>query len=175
MSNVNDIDVLICCEYEVGFVINIELEIIFLGFSEDVVCIILGKKNEFEWMLEWCLQLYWKWKEMSVLIWVYVKYLFVDFNIISYYFFFKLKKDGFKSLDEVDFEILEIFEKLGIFLYECVKLVGVVVDVVFDSVFIGIIFKDELVKVGVIFCFIFEVIQDYLDLICKYLGSVVLQ
>lgn len=173
MSNANEIDALIRREYEAGFVTNIESETLPPGLNEDVIRIISAKKNEPEWMLEWRLEAYRKWTEMDIPTWAHVKHPPVDFNAISYYSSPKSKKDGPKSLDEVDPEILETFEKLGIPLHERAKLAGVAVDAVFDSVSIGTTYKDELSKAGVIFCSISEAIRDYPDLIRKYLGTVV--
>jgi Fe-S cluster assembly protein SufB len=126
-------------------------------------------------MLEWRLEAYRKWREMETPTWAHLKHPPVDFEAISYYSSPKSKKDGPKSLDEVDPEILETFEKLGIPLHERAKLAGVAVDAVFDSVSIGTTFKDDLAKAGVIFCSISEAIRDYPELIQKYLGSVVPQ
>lgn len=175
MSNGNEIDALIGREYEAGFVTNIESETLPPGLNEDVIRVISGKKNEPEWMLEWRLEAYRKWREMAPPQWAHVKHPPVDFDAISYYSSPKSKKDGPKSLDEVDPEILETFEKLGIPLHERAKLAGVAVDAVFDSVSIGTTFKDDLAKAGVIFCSISEAIHDHPELIKKYLGSVVPQ
>ncbi len=175
MSNGNDIDALIGREYEAGFVTNVESETLPPGLNEEVIRIISGKKNEPEWMLEWRLEAYRKWCEMDVPTWAHVTHPPVDFNAISYYSSPKSKKDGPKSLDEVDPEILETFEKLGIPLHERAKLAGVAVDAVFDSVSIGTTFKDDLAKAGVIFCSISEAIHEHPELIKKYLGSVVPQ
>ena len=171
----DEIDALIRREYEAGFVTNIESETLPPGLNEEVVRIISAKKNEPEWMLEWRLEAYRKWREMETPTWAHLKHPPVDFEAISYYSSPKSKKDGPKSLDEVDPEILETFEKLGIPLHERAKLAGVAVDAVFDSVSIGTTFKDDLAKAGVIFCSISEAIRDYPELIQKYLGSVVPQ
>jgi Fe-S cluster assembly protein SufB len=175
MSNANDIDALIRREYDAGFVTNVESETLPPGLNEDMVRIISGKKNEPQWMLDWRLEAYRKWREMPVPTWAHVQHPPIDFDSISYYSSPKSKKDGPKSLDEVDPEILETFEKLGIPLHERAKLAGVAVDAVFDSVSIGTTFKDDLAKAGVIFCSISEAIQEHPELIRKYLGSVVPQ
>ena len=175
MSNGNEIDALIGREYEAGFVTNVEAETLPPGLDESVIRIISGKKNEPEWMLEWRLEAFRKWQAMEPPQWAHVEHPPIDFNAISYYSSPKSKKDGPKSLDEVDPEILETFEKLGIPLHERAKLAGVAVDAVFDSVSIGTTFKDDLAKAGVIFCSISEAIHEYPELIQKYLGSVVPQ
>ncbi len=175
MSNGNEIDALIGREYEAGFVTNVEAETLPPGLDESVIRIISGKKNEPEWMLEWRLEAFRKWQAMEPPQWAHVEHPPIDFNAISYYSSPKSKKDGPKSLDEVDPEILETFEKLGIPLHERAKLAGVAVDAVFDSVSIGTTFKDDLAKAGVIFCSISEAVHEYPELIQKYLGSVVPQ
>ena len=175
MSNGNEIDALIGREYEAGFVTNVEAETLPPGLDESVIRIISGKKNEPEWMLEWRLEAFRKWQAMEPPQWAHVEHPPIDFNAISYYSSPKSKKDGPKSLDEVDPEILETFEKLGIPLHERAKLAGVAVDAVFDSASIGTTFKDDLAKAGVIFCSISEAIHEYPELIQKYLGSVVPQ
>ncbi len=167
------IDELIDREYKAGFVTNIESETFPPGLNEDVIRAISAKKNEPEWMTEWRLDAYRHWATMAEPKWAHVQYPPVDFDAISYYSSPKSKKDGPKSLDEVDPEILETFEKLGIPLHERAALAGVAVDAVFDSVSVGTTFKEELGKAGVIFCSISEAIQDHPELVRKYLGSVV--
>ncbi|PIE41029.1 MAG: Fe-S cluster assembly protein SufB [Gammaproteobacteria bacterium] len=167
------IDELIDREYEAGFVTDIESETFPPGLNEDVIRAIAAKKDEPEWMIEWRLKAYERWKTMAEPSWAMVDYPPVDFNAISYYSSPKSKKDGPKSLDEVDPEILETFEKLGIPLHERAALAGVAVDAVFDSVSVGTTYKDELAKAGVIFCSISEAIKDHPELIQKYLGTIV--
>ena len=167
------IDDLIGREYEAGFITNIEADTFPPGLNEEVIRAISAKKNEPEWMIEWRLQAYQHWLEMREPDWAHVEYPPVDYNAISYYSSPKSKKDGPKSLDEVDPEILETFEKLGIPLQERAALAGVAVDAVFDSVSVGTTYKDELAKAGVIFCSISEAIQDHPDLVKKYLSTVV--
>jgi Fe-S cluster assembly protein SufB len=171
----DEIQSLIRREYEAGFVTNILSETIPPGLNEEVIRIISAKKKEPEWMLEWRLEAYRKWREMEVPQWAHLQHPPVDFEAISYYSSPKSKDDGPKSLDEVDPEILDTFEKLGIPLHERAKLAGVAVDAVFDSVSIGTTFKDELAKAGVIFCSISEAVHEHPELIKKYLGSVVPQ
>lgn len=104
--------------------------------------------------------------------WLNVDYLLVDFQDIIYYVVFK-KKKKFNSFDEVDLELLDIFNKFGILFDEQKMLAGVVVDVVIDLVFVKIIYKEKLVELGIIFCFFSEVVQEYFELIKKYIGFVV--
>ncbi|MDX1694562.1 MAG: Fe-S cluster assembly protein SufB [Ketobacteraceae bacterium] len=167
------IDELIGREYKAGFVTNIESDTFPPGLNENVIRAISAKKNEPEWMTEWRLEAYRHWVTMAEPRWAHVSHPPIDFDAISYYSSPKSKKDGPKSLDEVDPEILETFEKLGIPLHERAALAGVAVDAVFDSVSVGTTFKDELAKAGVIFCSISEAIQDHPELVKKYLGSVV--
>lgn len=167
------IDDLIGREYQAGFVTQIESDTFPPGLNEDVIRAISAKKHEPEWMTEWRLKAYRHWVTMTEPKWAHVAYPPVDFDAISYYSSPKSKKDGPKSLDEVDPEILETFEKLGIPLHERAALAGVAVDAVFDSVSVGTTFKEELSKAGVIFCSISEAIQDHPELVKKYLGSVV--
>lgn len=173
MSKGNEIDDLISREYEAGFVTQVESDTLPPGLNEEVIRIISGKKNEPEWMLEWRLEAYRQWQKMDIPRWAQMPHPEVDFNAISYYSSPKSKKDGPKSLDEVDPEILATFEKLGIPLHERGKLAGVAVDAVFDSVSIATTYKEELAKAGVIFCPISEAIKNHPELVQKYLGSVV--
>ena len=167
------IDELIGREYKAGFITHVESETFPPGLNEDVIRAISEKKHEPEWMTEWRLEAYRHWLTQQEPNWAHVQYPPVDYNAISYYSSPKSKKDGPKSLDEVDPEILETFEKLGIPLHERAALAGVAVDAVFDSVSVGTTFKDELAKAGVIFCSISEAIQEHPELVKKYLGSVV--
>lgn len=105
-------------KYDVGFYLEIELEMFESGLDELVICCILVMKNEFEWMFEWCLKLYCVWFEMEELDWVYVDYLKIDYQFIFYYLVLKSMKDKFQLLDEVDLELLCIYEKFGILFYE---------------------------------------------------------
>ena len=160
-------------EYQAGFVTDIESEAIPAGLSEDVVRLISAKKAEPEWMLEWRLKAYRHWLTMTEPTWPNVHYPPIDYQSIVYYSAPKQKKDGPKSLDEVDPKLLETYEKLGIPLRERAKLAGVAVDAVFDSVSVATTFKGELEKVGVIFCSFSEAVQKHPDLVKKWLGSVV--
>lgn len=157
--------------YKHGFVTDIETEQLPPGLSEDTVRFISAKKNEPEWMLEWRLKAYRKWLTMKEPRWAYVDYPAIDYQDISYWA--SPRKDGPKSLDEVDPELLETFEKLGIPLQERAALAGVAVDAVFDSVSVATTFREKLGEVGVIFCSISEALQEHPDLVRKYIGSVV--
>ncbi|MCC5827173.1 Fe-S cluster assembly protein SufB [Alkalimonas sp.] len=160
-------------KYEAGFVSDIESETFAAGLDEDVIRRISAMKNEPEWMLEWRLRAYHNWLGMEEPDWAHVRYPKIDYQAISYYSSPKSMKDKPKSLDEVDPELLRVYEKLGIPLYEQEMLAGVAVDVVFDSVSVVTTFREKLKEAGVIFCPISEAIQEYPELVKKYLGTVV--
>jgi Fe-S cluster assembly protein SufB len=160
-------------EYKYGFVTDIETETIPKGLSEDTVRLISAKKNEPEWMLEFRLKAYRHWLKMTEPSdWANFEYPDVDFQNITYYAAPK-EKEKKKSLDEVDPELLDTFEKLGIPLSEQKMLANVAVDAVFDSVSVATTYKKKLKEAGVIFCSFSEAVEDYPELIKKYLGSVV--
>jgi Fe-S cluster assembly protein SufB len=164
-------------QYKYGFETTIEVDKAPKGLSEDIVRFISAKKNEPEWMLEWRLDAYRRWLTMEEPTWARVDYPKIDFNDIYYYSAPKTAA-GPKSLNEVDPELLRVYEKLGIPLKEQEMLAGVqsskiAVDAVFDSVSVVTTFKAELMKAGVIFMSISEAIREYPDLVKKYLGSVV--
>ncbi|MEK9517328.1 MAG: Fe-S cluster assembly protein SufB, partial [Flavobacteriaceae bacterium] len=159
-------------EYEYGFYTDIDSETFPVGLNEDVVRRISQKKKEPEWMTQWRLKAYRVWKEMEEPDWANVQYSKPDYQAISYYSAPK-KKDQYKSLDEVDPELLKTFDKLGISIDEQKKLAGVAVDIVMDSVSVATTFKDTLAKKGIIFCSISEAIQEHPDLVKKYIGTVV--
>ncbi len=162
-------------EYKHGFVTDIESDTFAPGLNEETVRKISARKNEPEWMLEWRLKAYRAWAEMPTPEWAHVSFPPIDFEDISYYSAPKSQENAPKSLDEVDPELLRTYEKLGIPLHERARLAGVAVDVVFDSVSVATTFKDQLAKAGVIFCPISEAIQEYPELVKKYLGTVVPQ
>ncbi|ANV84575.1 Fe-S cluster assembly protein SufB [Picosynechococcus sp. PCC 7003] len=159
--------------YKYGFVTDIETEKIPRGLSEDVVRLISAKKNEPDFMLEFRLKAYHQWLKMSEPAWAHVKYPPIDYQDIVYYAAPKKETKKIESLDEIDPALLETFEKLGIPLSEQKRLSNVAVDAVFDSVSIATTFKKDLAKHGVIFCSISEALQEYPDLVKKYLGTVV--
>lgn len=160
-------------KYDAGFISDIESETFEAGLNEDVVRRISAMKEEPEWMLEWRLRAYHNWLTMEEPDWAHVNYPKIDYQAISYYSSPKSMKDKPKSLDEVDPELLRVYEKLGIPLYEQEMLAGVAVDVVFDSVSVVTTFREKLKEAGVIFCPISEAIKDYPELVKKYLGTVV--
>src|SRR6266498_3794031 len=160
-------------EYEAGFVTDIEADTIPAGLNEDVIRLISAKKNEPPFLLEWRLKAYRHWLTMTEPTWPNVHYPPIDYQAIVYYAAPKTKKDAPKSLEEVDPKLLETYEKLGIPLREREKLAGVAVDAVFDSVSVATTFREQLAKVGVIFCSFSEAVQNHPDLVKKYLGSVV--
>ncbi len=160
-------------EYAAGFVTDIESDTLPPGLDEDVIRFISAKKGEPEWLLEWRLEAYRGWLEMATPEWAHVHYPPIDYNAISYYSSPKSFEDKPKSLDEVDPELLEVYEKLGIPLHEQEMLAGVAVDAVFDSVSVATTFRSKLAEAGVIFCSISEAVHEYPELVKKYLGSVV--
>jgi Fe-S cluster assembly protein SufB len=161
-------------DYKHGFVTEIEEESIPKGLSEDVVRLISAKKEEPAFLLEWRLKAYRKWLTMTEPAWANVHYPPIDYQEIVYYSAPKQnKKDGPKSLDEVDPKLLETYEKLGIPLRERAILAGVAVDAVFDSVSVATTFKEKLGELGIVFCSFSEAVRTHPDLVRKYLGSVV--
>jgi Fe-S cluster assembly protein SufB len=160
-------------EYKHGFVTEIEEESIPKGLNEDVIRLISGKKGEPAFLLDWRLKAYRKWLTMTEPSWANVHYPPIDYQEIVYYSAPKAKKDGPKSLDEVDPKLLETYEKLGIPLREREILAGVAVDAVFDSVSVATTFKEKLGELGIVFCSFSEAVRTHPDLVRKYLGSVV--
>ncbi len=183
-------------KYKYGFSTDIENDMAPKGLSEEVIRFISAKKEEPEWMLQWRLDAYERWKTMDEPEWARVDYPKIDFNDIYYYAAPKNFEDGPKSLDEVDPELLKTYEKLGIPLKEQELLAGVrrhdepsqldenpsdnvyasgrvAVDAVFDSVSVVTTFKAELAKSGVIFCSISDAIKEHPEIVKKYLATVV--
>ena len=159
-------------KYKYGFVTDIEMERAPKGLSEDTVRYVSAKKSEPEWMLEWRLGAFARWKEMREPDWARVHYQKIDYQ--NAYYYAAPKNTPLKqSLDEVDPKLLETYKKLGIPLHEQMALAGVAVDAVFDSVSVATTFKAKLNEAGVIFCPISEAIRDHPDLVRKYLGTVV--
>lgn len=161
-------------EYEFGWTVDFEADEAPKGLNEDIVRFISAKKEEPEWLLEWRLKAFRKWQKMTEPKWPNVDYPPVDYQDIKYYSAPKQKKKP-KSLDEVDPEMLETFEKLGISLTEQKRLTGVAVDAVMDSVSVATTFKETLSELGIIFCSFSEAVQEHPELIKKHLGSVVPQ
>ena len=171
----NKLDTFLDREYEAGFVTEVESDSIPKGLSEDTIRLISARKQEPEFMLEWRLQAYRRWVTMPHPEWAQVQYPPIDFQDIVYYSAPKTKKDGPKSLDEVDPELLRTYEKLGVPLHERARLAGVAVDAVFDSVSVATTFKKQLAEHGIIFCSFSEAVKEHPELVKKYLGSVVPQ
>nr|YP_010032377.1 Ycf24 [Schizocladia ischiensis]QOW07584.1 Ycf24 [Schizocladia ischiensis] len=158
--------------YKYGFSTNIDTETLPPGLNEEIIKLIVAKKSEPEYMLNFRLRSFKKWKEMVLPQWAQISLPDIDYQSMIYYSAPKLKKE-LNSLDEVNPELKETFDKLGISLNEQKRLTNVAIDAVFDSVSIATTFKEELAKYGVIFCPISEAIIQYPDLIKKFLGSVV--
>lgn len=159
-------------EYKYGFTSNIDTDFIAKGLSEEVIRIISQKKNEPEWLLEFRLKAFKKWQSMEMKEWAHLDIPPIDFQEIIYYAAPKKKKE-LESLDEVDPELIDTFNKLGISLEEQKKLAGVAVDAVIDSVSVKTTFSDTLSKYGIIFMSFSEAVQQHPELVKKYLGSVV--
>lgn len=168
-----EIDKLINQDYQHGFVTHIETDTVPPGLNEEVIRLISSKKGEPAFMLEWRLTAYREWLQMTPPHWQHLKIAPIDYQAISYYSAPKSKKDGPKSLDEVDPELLATYEKLGIPLHERAALAGVAVDAVFDSVSVATTFKEKLAEAGVIFCPLSEAVKNHPELVRQYLGSVV--
>ena len=160
-------------DYKYGFYTDIEMDTIPKGLNEDIIRLIVEKKKEPAWMLEWRLKAFRHWKTMKEPHWPNFKYGPIDYQGLSYYTAPKKRKDEKKNLSEVDPELIKTFEKLGIPINEQKRLTGVAVDAVFDSVSVGTTHQAELAKVGVIFCSMTEAINHHPELVKKYLGSVV--
>lgn len=159
-------------EYKYGFTSDIDTDIIPVGLSEDVIRLISAKKEEPEWLLEFRLKAYRKWLTMKMPTWAHLDIPPIDYQAISYFAAPK-KKDGPKSMDDVDPELIKTFDKLGIPLEERAALTGMAVDAVMDSVSVKTTHREKLAELGIIFCSFSEAVRDYPDLVKKYLGTVV--
>jgi Fe-S cluster assembly protein SufB len=159
-------------EYKYGFFTKVDQEIAPKGLNEETIKLISNKKKEPEWLLEWRLKAYRHWLTMKEPRWAHLTFPPIDYQNISYYAAPKIK-DRPKSLDDIDPEIRNTYEKLGIPLEEQKMLAGVAVDAVFDSVSVITTFKEKLAEAGVIFCSISEAVQEHPELVKKYLGFVV--
>ena len=160
-------------EYKYGFVTDIEADAIPRGLNEEVVRTISARKNEPSFLLEWRLRAYSHWLTLKEPGWPNVHYPPIDYQDMIYYAAPKSDKDGPKSLEEIDPELLRTYEKLGIPLQEQERLSGVAVDAVFDSVSVATTFREKLAELGIIFCSFSEAVQNHPDLVKQYLGSVV--
>ncbi len=159
-------------DYKFGFVTDIETETIPKGLNEDVVRLISKKKNEPEWLLEFRLKAYRHWLTMKMPNWAHLNLPEIDFQDVIYYAAPR-KEPKYESIDEVDPELIDTFNKLGIPLEEQKHLAGVAVDAVMDSVSVKTTFRETLAEMGIIFCSFSEAVQEHPDLVKKYMGSVV--
>jgi Fe-S cluster assembly protein SufB len=157
-------------KYKYGFYTDIETDIIDKGLNESVIKLIWEKKEEPDFMLDFRMDAFRKWQKMKMPDWAYLKIPPIDFQSISYYAA-PIKKDKYQSLDEVDPELLETFNKLGIPLEEQKHLAGVAVDAVLDSVSVKTTFKETLAEKGIIFCSFNDALHEHPDLVKKYLGQ----
>src|SRR5580693_7116738 len=166
--------------YKYGFVTDIEADSAPPGLSEDTVRFISAKKGEPQWLLDWRLDAFRAWEKMEAPNWAKLNVAPIDYQGATYWSAPKSKDDAPKSLDEVDPELLAMYEKLGVPMREREALAGVAprnvaVDAVFDSVSVATTFKGELAKLGIIFCSFGEAVREHPDLVRKYLGTVVPQ
>ncbi len=159
-------------DYKYGFVTDIETDIIPTGLNEEVVRLISAKKGEPDWLLDFRLKAFAHWKTLEMPHWAHLDIPDIDYQAISYYAAPK-KKESPKSLNDIDPELRSTFNKLGISLEEQMKLSGIAVDAVMDSVSVKTTFKEKLAELGVIFCSFSEAVKDYPNLVRQYLGSVV--
>ncbi len=177
MSNVETLDTVSALagqSYKYGFVTDIEADTAPPGLNEDTVRFISAKKGEPQWLLDWRLQSFRAWQKMTAPDWAKLRLTPIDYQAATYYSA-PSAKDGPKSLDEVDPELLATYEKLGIPLGERAALAGIAVDAVFDSVSVATTFKAQLGELGIIFCSFGEAVREHPELVRKYLGSVVPQ
>jgi Fe-S cluster assembly protein SufB len=158
--------------YKYGFVTDIESDSLPPGLDEDTVRFISAKKEEPQWLLDWRLEAFRQWQKMENPEWAKLNIAPIDYQASSYY---SAPKEGPKSLDEVDPELLKTYEKLGIPLSERAALAGIAIDAVFDSVSVATTFKGKLAELGIIFCSFGEAVREHPDLVRQYLGSVVPQ
>ncbi|PKP45264.1 MAG: Fe-S cluster assembly protein SufB [Bacteroidetes bacterium HGW-Bacteroidetes-11] len=159
-------------EYKYGFYSDIEMETAPMGLSEDTIRYISAKKNEPDWLLQYRLDAYHKWLSMTEPTWAHIHHPPINYQEIIFYAAPKKKKE-YASIDEIDPELIETFNKLGISLEEQKRLTGVAVDAVIDSVSVKTTFSETLEKQGIIFCSFSEAVQKVPDLVKQYLGTVV--
>ncbi len=159
-------------EYKYGFITDIEMDLAPKGLNEDIIRLISAKKNEPPFMLDFRLKAYQQWLEMKIPQWAHISFPPIDFQNIIYYAAPKKKKE-LSGLDEVDPELLNTFNKLGISLDEQKMLAGVAVDAVIDSVSVKTTFQKTLEEKGIIFCSLSEAIVRHPELVQKYIGTVV--
>ena len=159
-------------EYKYGFVTDIDTDVIHRGLDEATVRLISAKKNEPDWLLAFRLKAFRHWQTLEMPTWAHLRIPPIDYQDIIYYAAPK-KKEGPKSMDEIDPELMKTFDKLGIPLHERAQLSGMAVDAVMDSVSVKTTFKNTLAEKGIIFCSFSEAVQHHPDLVQQYLGSVV--
>ena len=159
-------------EYKYGFYTDVEMDLIPRGLNEDVIRLISAKKNEPEWMLEFRLKAYKAWQSKTMPDWAHLYIPEIKYQDIVYYAAPK-QKAKFNNLDDVDPELLDTFNKLGIPLEEQKQLTGVAVDAVMDSISVKTTFKETLAEMGIIFCSFSEAVKEHPDLVKKYMGTVV--
>lgn len=159
-------------EYKYGFTTDVDTDIIPVGLSEEVIRLISARKGEPEWLLDFRLKAYRHWLTLKMPSWAHLDIPEIDYQAISYYAAPRTK-DGPKSLDEVDPQIIDTFNRLGIPLEEQKALSGMAVDAVMDSVSVKTTHREKLAELGIIFCSISEAVKDYPDLVRRYLGKVV--
>lgn len=167
----NIIDEVTHSEYKYGFFTDIEMDTAPKGLNEDIIRLISAKKNEPDWLLEFRLDAYRKWLQMTEPTWAHLHHPPINYQDIIY--FAAPKKKALNSIDEVDPELLSTFNKLGISLEEQKRLSGVAVDAVIDSVSVKTTFSETLEKKGILFCSFSEAVQKYPDLVRQYMASVV--
>ena len=158
-------------DYKYGFTTDIETDVIPMGLNEDVVRLISAKKQEPEWMLDFRLKSYRHWLTMKMPTWAHLTIPEIDYQNMSY--FAAPRRNAPKSLDEVDPELLNTFNKLGIPLDEQKVLSGMAVDAVMDSISVKTTFRENLAEMGIIFCSFSEAVEHHPDLVQKYMASVV--
>jgi len=168
-----DIEKIVKSSYEYGFSTKIDADTVPPGINEDVVRLISAKKQEPQWMLDYRLKAFAHWQTMTGPNWAHLNIAPINDQNISYYSAPKSKADGPKSLDDIDPQLLETYNKLGIPLEEQKALAGIAVDAVFDSVSVATTFRKKLHDAGVIFCSMSEAVREYPELVQQYLGSVV--
>lgn len=159
-------------EYKYGFVTDIDTDVIHRGLDEATVCLISAKKDEPDWLMEFRLKAFRHWQTLEMPTWAHLRIPPIDYQDIIYFAAPK-KKEGSKSLDDIDPKLMKTFDKLGIPLHERAQLSGMAVDAVMDSVSVKTTFKETLAEKGIIFCSFSEAVQHHPDLVQKYLGSVV--
>ncbi len=160
-------------EYKYGFYTDVDADTAPKGLNEDIIRLISEKKAEPAWMLQWRLKAFAHWKTMTEPHWANFEYAPIDYQESHYYSAPKKKPRGPGTLEEVDPEVIQTFDRLGIPVSEQKRLTGVAVDAVFDSISVGTTHQNDLSQLGIIFCPISEAIKTYPDLVRKYLGSVV--